>query len=825
MDANGLRFWTLSRKEDWLPPAGSTELQYCAHNGRLQLRSLSTFSAPVEDFAIATARLALTPVALDQFGGYARWDRSSGHVVAGGGAPGETPILAPPANADVTDLVLGYDGILYVAAAGKLILVDRRGRWPDFTLDSPGVAFWRLAAHPDGGIVALDRDKPQLLRVVGEPLAPAPPLPRSPDVLLSCEENHNPPRVSLAVPLPAGEFFTALAVNAEGRFALLSWGVNTAANQAVFIRTFNHPELLSAPMPVAGVQFPYAIAWLPENRLALLASGTKEALVYDLDETAAALPPAGETYILADRNVGPFAHSFDPPPQYSNGPELAPLLPLSLNSLASHGIAQNQQPIDGGAARTTWHRLFVEAVIPPHCGAIAWLAAADKREDLPAATDTARWFPHIIGAADAPAGFVEVPQALWLRQPSEIPFHPGLLGGASEKDVSGLFMVLVQRAGRAVRSLQGRYLSVRLEIFGNHRATPAIAALRVHASRFSYVDHYLPEIYREDSFGPAADLPGQSTRPDFLQRFTAIFETQLTRMEDRVAAAHVLTRPSSTPDGALDWLGSWVGVEPEPEPAVRRRARLAATPQLYRQRGTLSGIRHALDIETGGLCSRGAVILLEDYRLRHTFATILGADLSIQNDPLLPGSWASPNSFVGDTLFLGDEHRKEFLSLFAPDIQSAKEQHAIDRFFDQLAHRLTLFIHDQVEPVDQNLVRHVAAREKPAHVQLTLRRATQPFLIGLASLLGINTYLAPQPPPGVARVNVSQIGGHDFITHIPSLDPRYEDGVARQDYGRPLARLSAPAAVLTGAAITLDASGSAAPPGRAVSTYRWSLNP
>src|SRR5262249_23694543 len=152
---------------------------------------------------------------------------------------------------------------------------------------------------------------------------------------------------------------------------------------------------------------------------------------------------------------------------------------------------------------------------------------------------------------------------------------------------------------------------------------------------------------------------------------------------------------------------------------------------LYRERGTVNGVTDALDVATNGLCRRGAVILLEDYRLRHTFATILGADLSTKDDPLLPDAWESSNSFVGNTLFLGDEHRQEFLSLFGDAIETAKEQAQVDAFFDQLAHRMTVFIHDQVETVDVQLVRRIVDREKPAHVAVAYLRASQPFLVGM----------------------------------------------------------------------------------------------
>ena len=115
---------------------------------------------------------------------------------------------------------------------------------------------------------------------------------------------------------------------------------------------------------------------------------------------------------------------------------------------------------------------------------------------------------------------------------------------------------------------------------------------------------------------------------------------------------------------SLDWLANWIGLAFDSAyPQARRRALLQAAPRLSRWHGTLTGLALALDIATGGAVRGGEVVILEDFRLRRTFATILGADLADEEDPLLAGIVESGNSYVGDTLFLGDESRAEFLAL------------------------------------------------------------------------------------------------------------------------------------------------------------------
>jgi hypothetical protein len=170
--------------------------------------------------------------------------------------------------------------------------------------------------------------------------------------------------------------------------------------------------------------------------------------------------------------------------------------------------------------------------------------------------------------------------------------------------------------------------------------------------------------------------------------------------------------------------------------------------------------------------------VIENFRLRHIFATILGADLAITSDPLLPGYSGSSNSFVGDTLFLGDPRNPDFLALFSTAVELPSQQAEVEQFLDSLAYRITVFVHNQVEQVDISLIQQIVEQEKPAHVLATIQIATQPFLIGLASLVGANTYLAPEPPPAPVVVNQSLVGRYNLVQHIPSLDPRWENGEA-----------------------------------------------
>jgi hypothetical protein len=238
----------------------------------------------------------------------------------------------------------------------------------------------------------------------------------------------------------------------------------------------------------------------------------------------------------------------------------------------------------------------------------------------------------------------------------------------------------------------------------------------------------------------------------------------------------------------------------------------------------------------------GEIVVLEDFRLRRTFSTILGADLADEEDPLTGALAVSGNSYVGDTLFLGDDgtrdledereeerrrlllekdkrkllrdtgkldllrdagtlglpgeaaklellraegerkrlgdaEKREFLALFSADLKvEDDEAAAIRRLYDRLAHRITILVHQQVQPQDLGLIARVVERETPAHVEARVLAATHSFVVGMASLVGVDTYLGPRPPQQPVRVDQSRIGARDFIQTPVSLDPRLEGG-------------------------------------------------
>jgi phage tail-like protein len=450
---------------------------------------------------------------------------------------------------------------------------------------------------------------------------------------------------------------------------------------------------------------------------------------------------------------------------------LRPLHPLSMPALSRQATARLSVPFDSGEPGTVWHRIYLEAKLPPGTSVRVLLSAADAVEELPTHPDAAHGFGAI--SSDEP-----MPVGSWVNQASELPFHAGLLPCGPEPHRAGLFSVLVQAGGRRVRDLTGRYLDLSLELHGNGHLSPEVAAVRVYGPRFSYRDRYLPALYREELSGADARAEGDATGADFLNRLLGLCEGFLTPLEDRIANAYLLTNPATAPPEALDWLARWVGLALEPGlPEQRKRRMLRHAGSAYRRRGTVPGLQLALDLATDGKVGEGAIVVLEDFRLRRTFATILGADLSVEDDPLLQADLPSANSYVGDTLFLGDEWRREFMSLFAEELDLYRfEERAVERFHERLANRLTVLVHRDTGAEDLRLVSRIVEAEAPAHLVSRVLAAGEPLLVGLRSLVSVNTWLDEKPEADAARLGASLIGRKDQIRRTPSLDPRLDGG-------------------------------------------------
>jgi phage tail-like protein len=211
---------------------------------------------------------------------------------------------------------------------------------------------------------------------------------------------------------------------------------------------------------------------------------------------------------------------------------------------------------DGKEPDCVWHRLILDGCISAETKIEVSSRTADNADDLPLSD--------------------------WQREPdlylrgngSELPF---IKEQTSKEKGTGSWELLLQRA-------KNRYLQLKLVFLGNGQRTPRISALRVYYPRFSYLNNYLPAIYRDDE---------QSAF--FLDRFLSNFEGFYTAIEDRIAAAQMLFDVRSVPADALEWLADWLGAALDPAWSEdKRRLFISRAVDFFQYRGTRRGLRIAL---------------------------------------------------------------------------------------------------------------------------------------------------------------------------------------------------------------------------------------
>jgi hypothetical protein len=218
----------------------------------------------------------------------------------------------------------------------------------------------------------------------------------------------------------------------------------------------------------------------------------------------------------------------------------------------------------------------------------------------------------------------------------------------------------------------------------------------------------------------------------------------------------------------------------------------------------------------GGGVTGGEIVALEGYRLRRTFATILGADLADEGDPLTLGLATSGNSFVGDTLILGDETQRAFLALFAADLpQSAADRAAVAAFYERLAHRVLVLVRRDAETGDLRRLASAARAAAPAHVEVNVFAVEQPLIVAANSLVGVDTYLAAPKPPRDVHIDRSRLGLGDLLAGDGRLDRRGESPAP------PVAVADAPAVVPHGTGFVLSAARSHAALGHSIVRNIW----
>jgi phage tail-like protein len=421
------------------------------------------------------------------------------------------------------------------------------------------------------------------------------------------------------------------------------------------------------------------------------------------------------------------------------------------------GVTATPDPLDGGVPGTHWHRILMEACLPPGTN----LSVAARAFD---------------GAV--PEGeFLPQPAPVWLPTGSEIPFEAGHF--SPKEATEGLFEILLQRPDGPVRQLRGRHLELSLTLSSDGRRSPAIAAMRVYFPRNSWQEAYLPELFRQHAAPPEATGPASGA--DVRERLLAAFEGMLTPLEDRIAGAEGWLSPAAAPPAQLARLAAMLGTTLAPGPMERQRRHVALLGELQRTKGTMTGLALALDLATDGAVARSEVVPVEVYRLRRTMATLLGIDLDDRDHPLTLGTGQSGNSIIGDTLILAEDDARTFLALFAPGLAEATgDAEEVEAFFDAHAHRLAVVVHEAAQPL-RAAIEDALAENVPAGVVWDIVETDAPFVLGLSPLLGIDTLIETNPAWRRVVLDDTRLGREGILAGLAAFAPeRVEDDAARR---------------------------------------------
>jgi phage tail-like protein len=353
------------------------------------------------------------------------------------------------------------------------------------------------------------------------------------------------------------------------------------------------------------------------------------------------------------------------------------------NTFTKEAGTYYSKTLDSGILGCRWHRIALEADIPPKTILEIFYSSSDDSE-LKDKIDNEIKAEKI--SIQEKARFIDE-QLNW-SEPEKNP-----------KDM--LF-----------RGKKGQYLWLKLKLSTfDETIKPTITQMRIYYPRISYL-RYLPAIYQEDE-----------TSKEFLERFLSIFETANHDLETEIRRIYEYFDPCTVPQNFLNWLASWLNVALEedwPEEKKRQFIREAST--LYKFKGTQSSIRKLIEIYTGK-----EPLILEHSKigkpviLGRTF--ILGVNSLLVQTPI--------RGFrLGDDSILGR------VALRGTDIMESLE----DPFLP-FAHRFTIILDLSTEEVTryEKGLRGIIDEEKPAHTEYNVR-----FLSNIESVgtyLGLNTRL------------------------------------------------------------------------------------
>ena len=416
-------------------------------------------------------------------------------------------------------------------------------------------------------------------------------------------------------------------------------------------------------------------------------------------------------------------------------------LDVQTNSVGQTGVYYSRT-LDSGAKQGQWHRLRLQANLPPGTSIEVQYYASDE-EALQSGIDCllsnpsigqqekehriTRWLGSRWSVAEAFTGSAKADET-----------SSGGSGATENNPPSSpqtLHLLFQQHVGRYL------WLKLALSTF-NEQYKPAVSEMQVYSPRLSYL-RFLPAIYQEDAVSSA-----------FLEKFLALFETVLHGLDTEIHQTFRYFDPEVVPREFLDWLSTWLNFALQEEwPEARTRRLLSRAHTLFKGKGTLAGLAELIEIYTG---QRPRIV--EDSRLAKPMLLVtsphdfgdrvfrLGVNSIVKRAPV--------RGFrLGDDAILGKTAVRDI-------VQEPEESLVQD------AHRFTVFLNlpqatfTSLEPG----LRRLLSAYIPAHTEYRLRLLGaldtgagiyiemnseltdyRPFRVGIDSTLGRTVAVMHQP--------------------------------------------------------------------------------
>jgi len=300
---------------------------------------------------------------------------------------------------------------------------------------------------------------------------------------------------------------------------------------------------------------------------------------------------------------------------------------------------------------------------------------------------------------------------------------------------------------------------------GDGTATATLSQIRLQFDRDSYLKS-LPVIYQEET-----------GCGDFLDRFLALFESQVEPTEEMIRRLPALADPDAVHRDGLSWLALWLDLDlDEHWDEQTRRDAIRHAYARFATRATARGLRDSVEREAG------VHVVVHEPLAQSGWWALPGRSTAC-GDGATPQWTHAEGSVLGwTTTLVAAEPQGAVVGTTAT--MDGSHLIASDEFaaplFDEVAHQIQVLMYPSVSGDHRTVerVREIIEREKPAHVTYHLCIAKPELRVGIQARLGVDAILSSErSPTRLAQPDGS--GGALVLAGSPPgrIGPRSQVGV------------------------------------------------